>query len=91
MKVRSRNIARLLLLLLMATTASAAQATASDADATSTDVIVYGGFCAAIAAAREGASVSILMGCLTSGTRVVNDYRTVGLRLCLPHHRIRDS
>ena len=90
MKVRSRNIARLLLLLLMATTTRAAQATASDTDSTSADVIVYGstpgGFCAAIAAAREGASVILL-----EPTDHVGAMNTGGLSHCDSNEMARST
>ena len=63
---------------------------ASNADATSTDVIVYGstpgGFCAAIAAAREGASVILL-----EPTDHVGAMNTGGLSHCDSNQMLRST
>ena len=63
---------------------------ASSADATSADVIVYGstpgGFCAAIAAAREGASVILL-----EPTDHVGAMNTGGLSHCDSNQMVRST
>lgn len=89
MKVRIGNICPLLLLLLAATT-GAARAKASAGDATAADVIVYGstpgGFCAAMAAAREGVSVILL-----EPTDHVGAMNTGGLSHCDSNQMVRST
>ncbi|MEO1992644.1 MAG: FAD-dependent oxidoreductase, partial [Pirellulales bacterium] len=63
---------------------------ASNTDATSADVIVYGstpgGFCAAIAAAREGASVMLL-----EPTDHIGAMNTGGLSHCDSNQMVRST
>ncbi len=70
--------------------AHAQDSKASNADATSADVIVYGstpgGFCAAIAAAREGASVILL-----EPTDHVGAMNTGGLSHCDSNQMVRST